>query len=98
LIHTDYQRIVELFDRYPQVKLCLSGHLHVLDRVRRGATEYICGGSVCGSWWLGDMYGCDEGYGLVDLFEDGRFDYRYCPFGWQVEPEDVQAVTGERCV
>ena len=44
---------------------------------------YICDGALCGLVG-GDWAQCDEGYGPVDLREDGSFDYEYVSFGWQV--------------
>lgn len=74
------------------VKLALSGHIHLNDRVEMGAqgapadapkVTYICDGAVCGSWWDGRKNRCDEGYGLVDLYDDGTFEHRYVTYGWK---------------
>jgi 3',5'-cyclic-AMP phosphodiesterase len=76
-----------LLREYPNVKLCLSGHLHQLDRCEVDGVTYICGGAVCANWWKGNLQKVDEGYGLVDLYDDGSFDYAYQPYDWQVRPE-----------
>jgi 3',5'-cyclic-AMP phosphodiesterase len=47
----DAWRVVELFSRYPNVKLALSGHVHINERVEFAGLTHICGGAVCGSWW-----------------------------------------------
>ena len=74
------------------VKLCLSGHVHLNDRVEMGVpgapadgakVTYICDGAVCGSWWDGRKAQCDEGYGVVDLYDDGTFEHRYVAYGWK---------------
>jgi 3',5'-cyclic AMP phosphodiesterase CpdA len=82
-MHVDCQRIIQLFLKHPSVKLCLSGHLHLVDRVDYNGVTYLCNGAVCGGWWKGDNQQCDEGYGLVDLYSDGSFDHRYVGYGWQ---------------
>lgn len=83
-VHIDARRITHLFRRHPNVKLCLSGHIHTCDEVRFAGTTYVCGGAVCGNWWEGDIEGTDEGYGLVDLYDDGTFDVQYVAYGWAV--------------
>jgi Icc protein len=83
LIHDDAVRIKNLFAKHRNVKLCLSGHLHLLDRVEYNGVTYICGGAVCGQWWKGDHAECAAGYGLVDLFDDGTFDHSYVTYGWK---------------
>jgi len=82
-MHIDVRRIKDLFLKHPQVRLCLSGHLHLVDQVLYNGVAYCCNGAVCGSWWEGDNQECDEGYGVVDLFSDGSFENRYVGFGWQ---------------
>ena len=27
-----------------------------------------------------------EGYGVIDLYPDGRFEHQYVAFGWKAEP------------
>jgi Icc protein len=47
----DAPRLVRLFESHPNVKLCVSGHIHVLERLDMQGVSYICGGAVSGSWW-----------------------------------------------
>jgi 3',5'-cyclic AMP phosphodiesterase CpdA len=72
-----------LLREHPNVKLCLSGHMHLLDRCEMDGVTYICGGAVSANWWQGRRQKLDEGYGLVDLYDDGSFDYAYTTFGWK---------------
>jgi hypothetical protein len=58
--------------------------MHLNDRCDVDGISYICGGAVCGDWWRGNRVRSVEGYGLVDLYSDGTFDYSYQPFGWEV--------------
>ncbi|MBS1721267.1 MAG: metallophosphoesterase [Armatimonadetes bacterium] len=85
-VHIDARRIKDLFKKYPNVKMCISGHEHLLDQVVYNGVNYFCNGAVCGGWWGGDYYECTYGYTLIDLFDDGSFENRYVPFGWKTQP------------
>ena len=80
--HQDAQRIVSLFKRHANVKLCLSGHLHLTERIEYAGVTYVCGGAVSGNWWKGDHHGTEEGYAIVDLYDDGSFDWQYIDYNW----------------
>ena len=47
---------------------------------------FICDGAVCGNWWKGVYHHCPEGYGILDLHPDGRFEHQYVTYGWNAEP------------
>jgi len=81
---SNYRRLIELFDRHANVRLCLSGHLHLVDHAVYNGVHYVCDGAVSGAWWRGNQYECDEGYGLIDLYDDGTFEHRYVSYHWQV--------------
>lgn len=81
-MHTDGDALHALF-KANGVKLCLSGHQHLLDHCVTDGVAYICDGAVCGAWWKGPCQGVPEGYGIVDLYDDGTFDHRYMTYGWQ---------------
>lgn len=49
----DAPRLVDLFTRHPNVKLCLSGHIHINDRNEFNGVTYICSGAGSGCWWIG---------------------------------------------
>jgi 3',5'-cyclic-AMP phosphodiesterase len=83
LLHTDMHRIKDLFYKHKNIKLCLSGHIHLVDRVEYLGVTYICGGAVSGAWWGGDWHECEAGYGVIDLYDDGGFGYQYVPYGWE---------------
>ena len=76
-MHTDTAKIINLFYRYPNVKLCLSGHLHMRDKVIYNGVTYLCNGAVSGAWWKGNRRETAPGYGLIDLFADGTFEESY---------------------
>jgi 3',5'-cyclic AMP phosphodiesterase CpdA len=79
----DYGRIKKLFLENPQVKLCLSGHMHLIDRVEYNGVTYCCNGAASAAWWKGPHRECREGYTLVDLYSDGTFENRYVEYGWK---------------
>jgi Icc protein len=82
-IHTDAPRLMKLFAKHPNVKLCLSGHIHDTDRVDYHGVTYLCNGAVSGGWWKGKHHECDAGYALVDLYDDGSFDHQYVNYAWK---------------
>lgn len=81
-MHLDARRIKDLFLKHPNVKGCLSGHLHLVDQVQYNGVNYCCNGAVCGGWWKGHNQEFGEGYGLVDLYDDGSFTCEYVEYGW----------------
>ncbi len=76
-MHTDTAKIIGLFNQYPNVKLCLSGHLHMRDKVVYNKVTYLCNGAVSGAWWKGNRRETAPGYGLIDLYADGSFEEQY---------------------
>ena len=76
-MHTDTAKIIKLFYQHPNVKLCLSGHIHLRDKVVYNGVTYICNGAVSGAWWDGNRRETAPGYGLIDLYADGSFDEQY---------------------
>jgi 3',5'-cyclic AMP phosphodiesterase CpdA len=66
------------------VKLVLSGHGHVLEKIELGKTNYIQGGAVSGMWWKGPVHGNPEGFGVIECRPDGSFDFAYESFDWKV--------------
>lgn len=83
VLHQDYVKLKNLFAKHPNVKLCLSGHLHTLDRVDYNGVSYLCNGAVSGNWWGGRFNDTDEGYAVLDLFDDGSFEHEYLKYGWK---------------
>jgi len=64
--------VLELFRQHPQVRLCLSGHLHMVDSVRFRHTKFLCGGSLSGNWWQGEHEHFGSIGWSVNLFADGK--------------------------
>ncbi|MBX3358433.1 MAG: metallophosphoesterase [Phycisphaeraceae bacterium] len=82
-MHLDARALRDLFRKHPNVKLCLSGHIHQCDRVDYSGVTYICDGAVSGAWWKGKHQGFGEGYGVVDLYDDGTFGHEFIGYGWE---------------
>jgi 3',5'-cyclic-AMP phosphodiesterase len=82
-MHTDGTLLHDLFKRSGKVKLCLSGHIHLLDHCVLDGVAYICDGAVSGNWWKGRLQGVPEGFGCLELRPDGTFGHRYEAYGWQ---------------
>lgn len=76
-MHTDSAKIINLFYKHPNVKLCLSGHIHLRDKVVYNNVTYICNGAVSGAWWEGNRRETAPGYGLIDFYDDGSFEEQY---------------------
>ncbi len=90
-LHLDARKIMRLFLQHPNVKLCISGHFHLLERSMIQGVTYICDGAVCGSWWKKQPcpehdkpYRVAPGYGVFDLYDNGTFEHQYLEYGWQL--------------
>jgi 3',5'-cyclic AMP phosphodiesterase CpdA len=81
-MHRDAIELVALLSQR-KVKLAVSGHIHLVDRVDYNGVTFICDGAVCGNWWKGSYHECPEGYGVLDLYPDGRFEHKYVTYGWK---------------
>lgn len=81
-MHRDSAQLIALL-RQHDVRLLLSGHIHLYDQVVYNNLTFICDGAVCAKWWLGPHIETREGFGVFDLYADGRFDHSYKTFGWK---------------
>lgn len=84
-MHLDARRIKDLFVRHPNVKVCVSGHIHLHDRCEYAGVTYLCNGAVCGNWWKGHYDHTPPGYAVMDLFDDGSFTNEYITYGWEAQ-------------
>lgn len=71
LMHTDFFRLKALFIQYPNIKTCLSGHIHLQDEVLYNGLSYFCNGAVSGSWWGGAFQEFKPAYAIFEFFNDG---------------------------
>ena len=79
-MHEDANELKNLFNHYPNVKLAISGHIHLLDRVEYNGVTYCCNGAVSGAWWGGNYQETKPGYAIIDLYSDGRFTNTYSSY------------------
>jgi Icc protein len=82
MMHHDSHRVIALLGKY-NVKLCISGHVHMVDRIEYLGITFICDGAVSGNWWKGKHFEFDEGYGIFDFYPDGTFEHAYHAYGWK---------------
>jgi 3',5'-cyclic AMP phosphodiesterase CpdA len=85
-MHTDFPKLSTLFQKHTHVKACVSGHIHLVDRVEFNGVKYFCNGAVSGGWWKGDNRTCKPGYAVLDLMDDGTLTNEYVPYGWTARP------------
>ncbi|SEL71990.1 3',5'-cyclic AMP phosphodiesterase CpdA [Chitinophaga rupis] len=83
-MHADAPRLIELFDKHPNVKVCMSGHIHLYEQIQYNNVTYISNGACSGNWWKGVRSHTENGYAMVNLYDDGTFDNEYIPYGWKV--------------
>lgn len=81
-MHLDARKLKGLFYENPNVRLSISGHIHLVDTVEYLGVKYACNGAVSGGWWHGPNQEFKPGYALVDLYEDGTSNVEYVPYGW----------------
>jgi Icc protein len=84
-MHRNVKPLLDLFRRSGNVRLLLSGHIHLVDRVDYLGMTFICDGAVCGGWWKGPNQEFSEGYGVIDVWPDGTFEHQYVTYGWQAK-------------
>lgn len=71
LLHTDARRIKDLLKKYPNIKTCLSGHIHLQDEVNYLGIKYYCNGAISGNWWKGAFQDFAPAYARFDFYNDG---------------------------
>jgi 3',5'-cyclic AMP phosphodiesterase CpdA len=71
LMHTDFFALKKLFSKYPAIKACLSGHIHLQDEVDYLGITYYCNGAISGNWWSGAFQEFDPAYAIFEFYDDG---------------------------
>lgn len=66
------------------IRLVLSGHGHLHERIELGGVTYLQGGAVSGLWWKGPVNGDPEGFVEVECHADGTFRTQHFGYGWKV--------------
>ncbi|MEO1012472.1 MAG: metallophosphoesterase [Bacteroidota bacterium] len=84
LMHSDSHDVRAILRNYPQVRLCISGHLHLLDKMSYDGIDYLGSGAVSGSWWRSETFhGTQCGFSVFDLYPDGSYKRTYYEYEWQ---------------
>lgn len=71
LMHTDFIQLKDLFIQHPNVRLGISGHIHLQDEIEYLGVKYYNNGAVSGNWWKGNFQEFAPAYAVMDLFDDG---------------------------
>ncbi|HLG40721.1 MAG TPA: hypothetical protein VI461_13675, partial [Chitinophagaceae bacterium] len=71
LMHTDFITLKKLFMQSPNIKVCLSGHIHLQDELDYLGIKYYCNGAVSGNWWNGSFQEFAPAYAVIELNNDG---------------------------
>jgi 3',5'-cyclic-AMP phosphodiesterase len=80
-MHTDAKSLIQLFYSHKNVKVCLSGHIHLVESLIYHDVSYHCSGAVCGNWWNNEPYELTErGYAILELFADGTHSFAFNTF------------------
>ena len=75
-MHKDAKRLKDLFFQHKNVKLAMSGHVHLQDEVNYLGVKYLCNGAASGGWWGGNYQEFPPAFALVDLYEDGSSEHQ----------------------
>ena len=84
--HLDIMKFIEVFNKNKNIKICLSGHIHLLDKVWYNDVSYLCNGAASGFWWEPGDDGKSSykqtapGYSILNLYSDGSFDDQYIKY------------------
>lgn len=82
-MHTDAKKLINLFYNYKNVKVCLSGHIHLYEQLIYNNIYYYCNGAVSGNWWRKEPYEqTKNGYAYMELYDDGTHYHEYINFDW----------------
>lgn len=79
-MHIDSKEIKNLFYQYPNVKVALSGHMHLIDKTEYLNVNYHCNGAACGAWWKGKFQEFEPTYAVIDFFSDGTVNTELIPY------------------
>ncbi|HLF45625.1 MAG TPA: metallophosphoesterase [Chitinophagaceae bacterium] len=72
LMHTDFLSLKKIFQKFSNIKVCISGHIHLQDEVNYLGIKYYCNGAVSGNWWNGSFQEFAPAYALLEFHDDGR--------------------------
>jgi len=71
LMHSDFFTLKKIFNNYPNIKVCISGHIHLQDELNYLGIKYYCNGAVSGNWWKGSFQEFAPAYAALEFYHDG---------------------------
>ena len=71
LMHSDFLSLKKIFNNYPNIKVCISGHIHLQDELNYLGIKYYCNGAVSGNWWKGNFQEFAPAYAMLEFYGDG---------------------------
>ena len=74
IMHSDAFKLKNLFKNHANIRVCLSGHVHLQDEVQYLGITYYCNGAVSGAWWKGAFQDFPPAYAVLDYYDDGSFE------------------------
>ncbi len=80
-VHIDARRMRRLFLQHRNIRLCLSGHAHQVERLEYLGVTFLCDGAVSGNWWRGAYMDFPPGYVIVTLYADGSVEEQFVAYG-----------------
>ena len=72
LMHTDFFALKKLFRQYPNIRVAISGHIHLQEELEYLGIRYFCNGAVSGNWWKGNFQEFEPAYAVMELYPDGN--------------------------
>jgi Icc protein len=81
LLHVDSRRLTDLFKGFPNIRCCLSGHIHMQDKVEYKGIPYYCNGAVSGNWWGGAFHDFEPAYAVFTFSADGTVSREMVTYG-----------------
>jgi 3',5'-cyclic-AMP phosphodiesterase len=81
LLHVDSRQLTDLFAQHANIRCCLSGHIHLQDKVEYKGIDYYCNGAVSGNWWSGAFKGFDPAYALFTFNDNGKVERKMINYG-----------------
>jgi 3',5'-cyclic AMP phosphodiesterase CpdA len=82
ILHADAAELTTLFYQYPNIKSCLSGHIHLVDHVNYLGIDYYCNGAVSGSWWKGNHHQFPPSFSTMNFYDDGKVSREVHYYNW----------------
>jgi 3',5'-cyclic AMP phosphodiesterase CpdA len=80
LVHADVVELTDLFRNYSNIKVCLSGHLHMQEALNYRGISYLNNGAVCGNWWKGAFRDFEPAYALLEFYDDGTCERNFVKY------------------